>query len=549
MKREVSPFIHLRVKPGLSVFGLVLATLAVHVARGTPYASGLTNNGGGAMSFYLNEGGGNVTITYEDGSTNANYDGARTGTNLASGRYTFSLGAHTGYAISVYKAAAGVPTLITNSLSFTPSGIDVNRHPASPYFGRVYASSLGSGIYAMNSDLSLVYANAQTAGQTWVSGNRYSPYRLYVADDDYLMIGDASSANAGIYRADPNLATSQLFLGPSGEAVGLADGVFGTVESRPLLIGNLANGPVTLMEVDRDFSAASGYNSLLVYTNLTADSLPWEYPPDIQGPEIGPNLTSEALGGNEHPGLQVGPSGYIYAGAYPKNYSNPLLQIYSYDPSLGFYQLWNSYYNAGTADYFRTTVNGLTCGIVDIAVSPDGRYVAGVSLDNWLVIAPLTNGIPDVSNLFVTTPTSTAGIASGIAFDAADNLYLSSSGIGLVQSWSLGISAIAMTSGNASGATDFHLVFPATSVPAVAITAISDTFNQGVNHVTIQFTSTDSSDTAALFVLQSANNPAGPYANASAAMITLVSTANNQSLFQATINPASSSQFYRLRYR
>ena len=36
MKKEGSPFIPLRVKPVLYGFGLVLATLAVHVARGTP---------------------------------------------------------------------------------------------------------------------------------------------------------------------------------------------------------------------------------------------------------------------------------------------------------------------------------------------------------------------------------------------------------------------------------------------------------------------------------------------------------------------------------
>ncbi|MGH7952877.1 MAG: hypothetical protein ACREFE_13305, partial [Limisphaerales bacterium] len=134
-------------------------------AMATPYASGITNNGSGTMSFYLNEGGGNVTVTYEDGSTNANYDGITTGTNLAAGLHSFDLGAHTSYTISVYKVGPGEPTLIANSFSFTPRGLDVNRHPASPYFGRVYAAaSSAGGIYVMNSDLSLAFPTVRSAG-------------------------------------------------------------------------------------------------------------------------------------------------------------------------------------------------------------------------------------------------------------------------------------------------------------------------------------------------------------------------------------------------
>ena len=455
---------------GKSVFlGLALAGLAAPLARATPYASGLTNNGNGTFSFWLNEGGGNVTIVYEDGTTNANYNGVTSGTNLPSGQYTFAFAApHTSYTILAYKVGAGVPSLINQSLAFTPRGVDVNKHPTSPFFGRVYATDYETGIYVMNSDLSLAIGTAQTGGQSWGT-TAFSPYRIYVADDDYLMIGDASSAHAGVYRADPNIQSAGLFLGPMGESAGLAAGVFGTIESRPLLLGNITNGPATLMQVDGDFTAAGGYNSLLVYTNITLAAVPWQNPPDIQGPEIGLDLTSETLGGNEYPGLQPGPNGYIYASTYRLNLSNPLLQIYSYSPSAGFSQVWNSYYNGATADYFLTSNGAYSgVGIADIAVSPDGKYVAGMAYRNYFVICPLINGIPDVANLFLSTPTSYTTAARGLAFDAADNLYLSSSGISLVQSWSLGITTTAVTTGNANGVTDFYLLFPSTTVNVVA---------------------------------------------------------------------------------
>lgn len=456
--------------------GIGLGALGLNQVRATPYACGLTNKSG-SVSFYLNESGGNVTIKFEDGTTNSSYNGITTGTNLASGEYSFLLGSHTSYSISVYKEGVGVPSLITNSFSFTPRGIDVNKRPASPYFGRVYAAaSSDGGIYVMNPDLTLAFPAVRSAGISWLN-NGFSPYRLSVAEDDYLMVGDASytgranNGNDGVWRLDPDAATGQLFLGPRGEANGLAAGVFATIESRPVLIGNPQTGPVTLLQVDGDFPALNGDNSLLVYSNITLATLPWETPPDIQGPEIGLNLSSQTLGGNSYPGLQVGPSGYIYAGTYRENYSNPLLQIYAYDPTSGtLNQIWNSFYNNGTADYFRQTVGGLTHGTVDIAVSPDGKYVAGVSIDNWFVICPLTNGVPDVGNLFMNTPTSFSGYARGLAFDVADNLYLSSSGLGLVQSWSLGITTTAITTGNATGGTGFQLIFPSTQVSLGATT-------------------------------------------------------------------------------
>ncbi len=462
------------------VLALAVTALSSQVVHATPYASSITNLGSGTIQFYLNEGGGNVTIKFEDGSTNANYNGITTGTNLASGAYTFSLGAHTSYTISVYKLGAGVPTLINSSIGFTPRGVDVNKNTTSPYFGRVYASSETThAIYAMNPDLSLAYSNAQTAGVSWYTGDNDSPYRLFVAADDFLMVGDCSATggatgsaqNDGVWRIDPNLTTNQLFLGPRGSANGLAAGVFGTIQSRPLLIGNPQTGPVTLMQVDGDFPAANGANSLLVYTNITLAALPWEQVPDIEGPEIGLNLPSATLGGNSYPGLQLGPNGYIYSGTYRENYSNPLLQIYSYDPVAGtITELWNSLYAPGTADYFHLTVGGLSHGTVDIGVSPDGQYVAALAIDNWFVIAPLTNGIPDVTRIYNNIPTSYTGNGRGIAFDAADNVYVSSSGLGLVQSWSLGITSTADTTGNASGSTGFSVVFPSTQVSVVAST-------------------------------------------------------------------------------
>ena len=43
-----------------------------------------------------------------------------------------------------------------------------------------------------------------------------------------------SSANAGVWRIDPNLTTNQLLLGPIGMANGIGAGVHGSEASRPV---------------------------------------------------------------------------------------------------------------------------------------------------------------------------------------------------------------------------------------------------------------------------------------------------------------------------
>jgi hypothetical protein len=468
----------------------VLAAIGLFgsIASATPYASSITNDGSGNMSFYLNEGGTTVWITYEDGTTNASFNGTSTGINLAAGAYVFALGAHTSYSINCYKVGTGVPTLIQSSPAFTPRGIDVNRRASSPYFGRVYAAASGAGgIFAMNPDLSFTFGSTPRSGGIGWANNGFSPYRVYVAEDDYLMVGDASytaagntALNDGVYRMDPNLSTGQLFLGPAGYANGQAAGSHLTVGSRPFVLGNVAGGgPVTLLDIDMDMSPQ---NSIQVYSNITLATLPYQNPPSVLGPEVGLALSSRTLGGNSYPGLQVG-NGYIYASTYRLNFSNPLLQVYSYDAGSGtFSQVFDSRFNGNTADYFLKTVNGITQANIDVAISPDGRYVAEVSIDNWFVICPLTNGIPDVANLFTTTPTTTTGNARALAFDAADNLYLSSSGIGACQSWTLGLTSTATTTGNASGSIGFSVVFPSTSVNVVATTP---TASQGGSNGTV----------------------------------------------------------------
>lgn len=465
------------------------------IARATPYASCVTNNAG-TIQFYLNEGGATVTVIYNDGSTNANFNGITTGTDLASGFYSFSLGSFTSYTILVSKAGSGSPsviqTLSESGATVNPRGIDVNRVPTSPFFGNVYWVNGGGtppGIFWLNADLSYVNGNSSPlAGGVTTFGSSgtvsgQSPDFISVAPDGFVIVGDASTNGAAVYRIDPTLSTNELLLGPVGLNPAKAEGIHGTIESPPLVTGSTTDGNLVLYDIDGELSP---YNSIQVY-DIGGGSLPWTSPPTYTGYEVGLGSTFDSitLGGNEYCGLSIGTNGYIYASTYRNNLSNPDLQIYD---ATGKTNLWNSWEPAGTVynpagtsgtptnDAFMPTIpttSGSVGGaMVGSQVSPDNAYIGGVDAYNQIILCSLTNGIPNLlSFMTATNPAGTNANCRGLAWDAADNFYVSSSGLGELQEWSLGLTAVAVTTGNANGVTGFQVGYPPYFKPSVETNA------------------------------------------------------------------------------
>ena len=158
-------FIAFATGPTLLLAAALSVALCPTSLQATPYASSVTNNAG-TIQFYLNESNATITVTYEDGSTNTNFNGVSTGTNIPAGPQSFALGSHSSYAISVTKIGSGAPSLIRSLGIGTARGVDVNKNPTSPYFGRVYEVSGGTGVYLLNPDLSYVTTTAVKAGVT-----------------------------------------------------------------------------------------------------------------------------------------------------------------------------------------------------------------------------------------------------------------------------------------------------------------------------------------------------------------------------------------------
>ena len=460
--------------------GLSLATLALSLAlttqssKATPYASGVTNSAG-TISFVLNESGGSVTVTYEDASTNANYNGSSTGTNLAAGKYTFALGAHTSYNIAVYKIGTGSPTQIsadssTNVIFNSPRGITVDNNPKDRYFGMVYMANgqIGGagttnkqkGIYIYNADISDAFNIGTNArAKVFTGGNGNDPYRIRFGSDDKLYIADDDGTRGTVWAFDRDALIGTNVLANFGDYPTTSTN-HGRVGSQPCTTGSLATSNLVLYTTDQSYGPP--FNSILQY-NIGAGPIPATNLPTVLG-----NISLPGFGvvqGAQVTDLFQGPDGKFYGCCRRLNFSNPGVSVYD---STGTNLLWDSISIVGGS------INAgpdLLADLQSISVSPDNKYMAVNYTDSHISVLKLTNGVPDASTIFTIQNLPNVGNGRGLAWDAADNLYAISSGQGLLRIFSLGGTTRAITGNDSTGTNGtFQLITPNTLVSVVATT-------------------------------------------------------------------------------
>jgi hypothetical protein len=463
-------------------------------------------------------------VTYENGNTNASFNGVTSGLNEPAGQYSFQLGAHTGYAISVYKQGNGVPFQISNdSSNFAiwsgdPRGVAVNKNPQfGRWFGRIYAgeayaaggsgaSAKYPGIYAANADFSdalgqgtnpfagtyystPAFLTAEASGDTSQGASFSFPYKMRVAPDGSLLVADGFAAvPAGdLLQFTPDLDNSNfIFSQTQPNAASIHGDLVGTPD---LLITNTA-GVISqaLWVFDSGLAAPGGetfgpgapgggtsaagqYNNAFLYAIGTNSNYPWTNAP-VYAYSVG-------LGGlNElHPEGDIGVNGNIICGFERANGSNPDVQIL--DPT-GSTVLWSSWVDTGGVsgpDPWAGVSGPVGGAFAGVRESTDGRYLASVDIDNGITLASLTNGLPDDSSLFHITNSPETGDSRGMDWDAADNVYVISSGQALLRAFSLGLTTTCVTSNDITGTNgSFALTLPPVSVTVVTTTQASQNY-------------------------------------------------------------------------
>ncbi len=447
-----------------------------------PYATCLTNHGG-VVSFRLNQttttndcvlvisGGGAVTNALQLPGTSAE-------TVLGRGLVMTNLGIAGPFKVQVQHVSSGQMSAIGPSVAFnSPRGLDVNNHPASPYFGWVYvansaAGTRGDGLFAFSADLADTLGQgtaARTGGYPYfTSSGSSSPWNLSVAPDDSVLVCDWSDSTGNLIALEPQLTSFQYVLQPlSGAAVVPvgSNNVHGSVTAA-MARGSSSAGDLVIFTVDEDYQSdpnttgVTELNSLWRY-NIGSGSIPWSSPPQkLMTPVI--NFVSQTC--------QVAgrPAGYLYVSDSRANGYEPCLYIvdpdHPVDPSSYAGNPGGYFWDSRTESLAEGWDRDLLSWLGAITVSPDGAYLAGISYGtspaitnaasgiavtnraNDLLVFPLTNGIPDLARERVFRGLGTNSAGRGIAFDAAHNLYAISSGGQLLQAVDLGESATAITS-------------------------------------------------------------------------------------------------------
>ena len=451
----------------------ILAALFLSLLRPSelgahPYASGITNLGGGVISWVLNEPATDVKVVFDGGTVSNDL-----GSTPVVGKNTFSLEAHTNFAIVVFKVGANSITQISSDLNlynnfYAPRGVAVNQNAKTWNFGRIYIASANAGqasdnrtttkgIYCMDAaseDILNEGNTAATAGMSLGTSTTYSPYKLYVGPDDSVYAGDAASSRiGGVWRLDPNLAVSSSLFGLANPSTNTATSGtnFGRVVGTPIVSGSLQSNNLVLTFTAWDLnlanssgifgSSTSAYQNIYQY-NIGGGPLPWKSFPTVITNPIG-------IGNVNGVGMdaEIAPDGKIFITALRSSSSDGTTNVCVLN-SAGTTVLWDS--KAQSASYFGDPVNDhLSAGDYSIAVSPDDKFVVveGQLNNNFLVMA-LTNGVPDISTLTTNLGVGANGGLScrAATFDAADNVYVTSGGSDTLRIFSLGYTTTCVSS-------------------------------------------------------------------------------------------------------
>jgi hypothetical protein len=509
------------------------------LALAHPYASSVSGtNGTGDVSFIMNEAGATVNVVFEDNSTNA------MGV-LPKGSTNFHLGTHTSFKIICFKAGNGTPTLIstdtdTYSTWNTPRGVAVTKNPAiGVNFGRLavgnaLAGAKPLGLFLLNADQTFVKG---PIGSTFYSGSGGSgPYRIRANEDGTFLVCDFSTANACLLQYSADLSSSNLVLSIIGQNQSVAAGIHGDMFGCGIMRGSLAQGNLVLYTFDSGMPAPSdtncikgpltgsgSFNCVFRY-NIGSGPLPWNKRPDYAytyGLDGIAELRTEG---------DIGKDGKIICGFGRANASNPNMQILrpplttngiAGDPVNKAIQdaardATNWVYTGGVNPPFNTPPNGSAsdpwvglngsgsaggtyCGV---RVSPDGLYIASVDINNGATIATLNNGIPNEGTIFGIQNSPNTGNSRGMDWDPADNLWILSSGQGLLRCYSLGLTTTCVTSNDWTGTNGtFNLVLPALQATLAIVNGtasqnyVNNTSNAGAPKPGVFRISLNSSDT------------------------------------------------------
>lgn len=451
------------------------------------------------------------------------------------------------YQVSVTAASVGYTNWNQISSEDDPGayvwfgrGIDVDRVPNSPYYGRVFVANSESGpspdtnpgdrvgILKLNADGSFAEEGASSAGvdgHDWTDSD-ISPWKVRVSDDDFVYVSDLALAGQ-VFRWNPLVSSNSLTAVLRGDNI-----PNGAALSGPALVGTGTNTQIWMA----DTNGSNGIRRWVVTTNAVCAT-------------NDPGQMIVGVGTDPTNGLSIGPIsvsvdglGNIYTCQAITNSGDATSRVFrfpAYNPST----------NGGAAELTATWAVGegddTYASASGIAVDPTGTYVA-VSFQGLIIDGLFQGGNTKV--LYATNGALAANLDLGLAigfdanhqdtacaWDAVGNVYCvdnwfgkwrAFSPPGTNQSTTVALASVESTGGGT------------VTGPPPNITGITSAGGT----VTIDFTAT-TSDTPSSFLVVGAATVLGPFTTISTATITQLSPG----VFRATLSASGSMQYYRIQ--
>jgi len=253
---------------------LALAALPGHLIHATPFATCLTNNGNGTVSFRLTQTTGTNDLVAVIAGTTTNFMQLPSGDPnqvLNRGLITttnIGIGPSATFRVRIKHTGSGIISSNGPSIAFnSPRGISVNNRANSPYFGWVYvanastaATGQGAGMYAFSPDLADILGQgnvnaAKTGGYPFIGGGA-SPYHTAVAPDDSVLVMDWTDAQGNLIAMTPTLDSFSYVLKQFDTNSGLAATPVGTNNNHGSVISAFIVGSgsnLKLYTMDEDY--------------------------------------------------------------------------------------------------------------------------------------------------------------------------------------------------------------------------------------------------------------------------------------------------------
>ena len=418
-------------------------------AQGNIYASGLKVNGNAEVQFVLNTTPSAVEINFYKDAVKVhtiNVEGAVKGLNKVALDFTSVAGLAVGDNLTWEVKASADPVEFVDILSdprevaqqfYTPNDVVVDNNPASENFGRVYVSNgeanrtdrmTNLGVYILDATLSDVTGQgeaAYTGGVNWLT-NFSSPYRLAIDAESNVYVGDWSDANSGIWMMDvknPSADFKPVF-GGTRNSDGIASQAGVNIHGSIIAMCVTGTGADKMLYTyDEDYTDGSGNVIPLLGYKIGNLSSPWTVAPTwtyvngSQGSSFNKTIASVKYVGDMIADKKGGFWVSQYRGSEAE--THPGLAHFNAKGEIDF--VTNMFVD-GNQNY-AFAIN--EAGNKIVYTSSQKVYVGNISYNQ--------DGVPSITMDHAVSEefsdfygAELGNRMSGVAFDVADNVYISS---------------------------------------------------------------------------------------------------------------------------